>query len=80
MTLEAIKDAITALPDTEKMSLVDWLQAQESDLWDRQIEADFSEAGRGMALLAHWDAEIDAATSTSLDDFLKHGPEGSKPE
>jgi hypothetical protein len=22
-----------------------------------------------MALLAHWDAEIDAATSTSLDDF-----------
>jgi hypothetical protein len=70
MTLEAIKEAIAELPPTEKTTLVSWLNAQDSEAWDRQIEADFSEAGAGMALLDQWDAEIKTGTSVSLDQFL----------
>ncbi len=43
MTLEAIKEAITELPDAERISLIDWLNRQDANTWDRQIEADFSE-------------------------------------
>jgi hypothetical protein len=58
MTLEAIKEAIAELPKTEMTSLVSWLNAQDAEEWDRQIEADFSEGGPGTALLEQWDAEI----------------------
>jgi hypothetical protein len=70
MTLEAIKDEISRLSETERASLADWLNAQEAELWDRQIEADFSEGGAGMALLEQWDAEIESSQSIALDDFL----------
>jgi len=70
MTLEAIKEAIEQLPETDKTSLVSWLNAQDAEAWDRQIEADFSEGGRGMALLAEWDAEIKNGEWISLDEFL----------
>jgi hypothetical protein len=71
MTLEAIKEAIAELPNTEKTSLVSWLNAQDTEAWDRQIEADFSEDGAGMALLEQCDSEIANAESVSLDDFLR---------
>jgi len=58
MTLEAIKEAIAELPNTEKTSLATWLNAQDDEAWDRQIEADFSAGGAGMALLEQWDSEI----------------------
>jgi hypothetical protein len=45
MTLEAIKEAIAALPPAEKTTLASWLNAQDSEAWDRQIEADFSDGG-----------------------------------
>jgi len=51
MTLEAIKQAITELPEQEKSSLVAWLNEQDAKAWDNQIEEDFSEGGAGMALL-----------------------------
>jgi hypothetical protein len=71
MTLEAIKEAIAELPNKEKPSLVNWLNAQDAEAWDRQIEADFSDGGAGTALLKQWDAEIAAGESISLDEFLR---------
>jgi hypothetical protein len=71
MTLEAIKEAIAELPHTEKTSLMSWLNAQDAEAWDRQIEADFSEGGAGMALLEQWDSEIANGESISLDEFLR---------
>jgi len=71
MTLEGIKEAIAELPHTERTSLVSWLNAQDAEAWDRQIEADFSEGGAGMALLEQWDSEIANGESISLDEFLR---------
>ena len=71
MTLEAIKEAIAELPDNEKTSLAEWLSAQDAAIWDRQIEADFSEGGAGLALLESWDAEINRGGAISLDDFFE---------
>ena len=68
--MEVIKQAITELPEEEKTSLVAWLNEQDAKAWDKQIEADFSEGGGGMALLETWDAEIKAARSVPLEEFL----------
>ena len=70
MTLEAIKAAIEELPETEKASLAAWLLRQDAEAWDKQIEADFSEGGPGMALLEAWDAEIQSGGSVPLEEFL----------
>jgi hypothetical protein len=64
----AIKEAIAELPPAEKTTLANWLNAQDSEAWDRQIEADFSEGGAGMALLHQWAAE--AGESMPLEEFL----------
>jgi hypothetical protein len=58
MTLETIKEAIGELSAPEKTTLIRWLAEKDSDPWDRQMEADFSEGGAGMPLLAQWDSEI----------------------
>jgi hypothetical protein len=71
MTLEAIKEAIAELPNSEKTSLAKWLNEQDAAGWDRQIEADFSEGGAGASLLEQWDAEISSTESISLDEFLR---------
>ena len=69
--MEAIKAAIAELPETEKASLSAWLMQQDAEAWDRQIEADFSEGGPGMALLEAWDAEIKSGRSVPLEEFLR---------
>lgn len=79
MTLEAIKEAITGLPDSEKASLLSWLGEQDAMAWDKQIEADFSEGGAGEALLEKWDAEVSAGGEISLDEFLAQEKAGRKP-
>jgi hypothetical protein len=71
MTLEAIKQAIKALPRREKSSLEAWLKQQDAQAWDEQIEEDFSEGGAGAGLLEAWDAEIKSGKSVPLDDFLR---------
>ena len=50
MTVEAIKDAITKLPDEDRRSLAAWLNDLEYDEWDRQMVADFTPGGRPW----HW--------------------------
>ncbi len=78
MTLEAMKQAITELAEPEKTSLVAWLNEQDAKAWDKQIEADFSEGGAGMALLEMWDAEIKAGRSVPLEEFLAERETGYK--
>ena len=70
MTLQAIKQAISELPEQDKTSLVAWLNEQEAKAWNKQIEEDFSEGGAGMALLEKWDAEIKTGRSVHLEEFL----------
>jgi len=70
MTLEAIKEAIAELPALEKTTLINWLAAQDSDAWDEQIAVDFADGGRGISLVAQWDAEIKARDSIALENFL----------
>lgn len=80
MTLEAIKQAITALPEDEKTSLAVWINEQDAKAWDKQIEDDFSEGGAGLSLLETWDAEIKAGTSVPLEEFLAQRETAHKPE
>ena len=70
MTLQAIKQPISELPEQDKTSLVAWLNEQEAKAWDKQIEEDFSEGGAGMALLEKWNAEIKTGRSVPLEEFL----------
>jgi hypothetical protein len=74
MTLEGIKDAIAELPDADKTLLVSWLNEQDAEAWDRQIEADFSEGGAGAALLENWDSGIKSGELISLHEFLDQHP------
>lgn len=47
MTVEAIKEAIAALPEDERHSLAAWLNDLDYDAWDRQMMKDFTPGGRG---------------------------------
>ena len=48
---QQIQEAILTLTDIEKTSLLNWFIQTDKQLWDQQIEADFSENGPGAALL-----------------------------
>jgi hypothetical protein len=56
MGIEAVKEAIRALPEEERRQLEDWL-AEE---WDQEMERDFSPTGQGRVLIERIDAEINA--------------------
>ena len=58
MTLEALKQAIAELPAYEKAALATWLNEQEMDEWDRQIQKDFSPGGAGARLLEKVKADV----------------------
>lgn len=70
MTLEAIKEAITELPLDEKTRLAAWLLRQDMAEWDRQIEEDFSPAGRGMALMEEAERDVREGRVKPVDEFL----------
>lgn len=59
MTVEAIKDAISALPREERQSLASWLNELDYDAWDKQMVEDFSAGGRGAALIEKVRRELD---------------------
>ncbi len=50
MTLATIKKAIKKLPDRKRTSLTAWLVAMDRQVWDAELERDFSKGGRGMKL------------------------------
>lgn len=58
MTVEVIKEAIARLSEYERHSLAAWLNELDYDVWDRQMVADFSPGGRGMALVESVKHEI----------------------
>ena len=78
MTVEAIKQAISGLPEQDRTLLVTWLLQQDAKAWDKQIDQDFSEGGGGTALLETWDAEIKAGKSVPLVEFLAERETGRK--
>jgi hypothetical protein len=60
MTVDAIKDAITGLPDEDKEALATWLSLQTMDEWDRQMARDFAPGGRGVHVIEKVKADIRA--------------------
>ena len=51
MTVEAIKAAITQLPEDERHSLSGWLNELDYDEWEKEMVKDFSPDGRGHHLI-----------------------------
>ena len=45
--MEAIKAAITELPEDERHTLAAWLIHLDYDEWDKRMVSDFSPGGRG---------------------------------
>ena len=68
--MESIKEAIAELPAEQKTSLAAWILQQDMVEWDKQIEADFSPGGRGMALLEEAEADLRAGRVKPMDEFL----------
>ncbi|MGA3235876.1 MAG: hypothetical protein ABSG03_06220 [Bryobacteraceae bacterium] len=71
MTVEAIKDAIARLSEEERKQVADWFDELEEEAWDRQMERDFANGGRGAHLLEKIDRQIDAGNFTSLEEGLR---------
>jgi hypothetical protein len=68
MTLEALKQAIAELPAEEKAALATWLNEQERDQWDRQMQKDFSPGGPGIRLVKKVKADIGAGKFRPMDE------------
>ena len=71
MTIEAIKEAITELPEQERATLAAWLIEQEYDRWDRRMAEDFSPGGRGYHLLEKVNRQVDEGKYTTLEKGLQ---------
>ena len=70
MNVEAIKEEIGHLPESERKQLLDWLEEQEEEAWDCEIERDFAPGGRGERLMAEVEADIAAGRTRPLSDVL----------
>lgn len=68
MTLDALKQAIAELPEEEKTALATWLNEQEMDEWDRQMQKDFSPGGRGVRVVEKVKADIRAGKFRPMDE------------
>lgn len=67
MTVEAIKEAIAELEQTDRHALALWLNSLDNDEWDQQMIRDFSPGGRGKNLLNQVHQQIAEGKSTPLD-------------
>jgi hypothetical protein len=70
MTVEAIKEEIGNLSETERKQLLDWLEDLEEEVWDREIERDFAPGGRAERLMAEVEADIAAGRTRPLGEVL----------
>jgi hypothetical protein len=68
MTVEAIKAAITELPDDERHSLALWLNELDYDEWDKEMVKDFSPGGRGYHLVEKVKREIAEGKACAMED------------
>jgi len=71
MSVEAIKQAIVHLSESERKQLANWFEELEEEAWDKEMERDFSDGGRGAHLLERIDREIEAGNFTSLEEGLR---------
>ena len=65
MTVDAIKEAISGLPDEDKIELASWLSLQTMDEWDPQMARDFAPGGRGVHVIEKVKADIRAGKFAS---------------
>jgi hypothetical protein len=72
MTVDAIKEAITRLPDFERHALAAWLNELDYDDWDREMLADFSPGGRGTALIEKVTRDLDEGKTVPLEEGFSH--------
>jgi len=68
MTVEAIKAAITQLPEDERHSLTAWLNELDYDEWDREMVKDFSPGGRGSNLVEKVKKSIAEGKALSMEE------------
>jgi hypothetical protein len=68
MTVEAIKAAITQLPEDERHSLTAWLNELDYDEWDKEMVEDFSPGGRGHYLVESVKKSIAEGTARPIEE------------
>jgi hypothetical protein len=68
MTVEAIKAAITELPDDERHSLALWLNELDYDEWDKEMVKDFSPGGRGYHLVERVKRDIGEGKAGAMEE------------
>ena len=68
-SVEEIIEAVKALSEADKEQLLERLEIDFDDSWDRQIEAD-AKAGRLEPLFARAEADIKAGRTKPLEEFL----------
>jgi hypothetical protein len=66
MTIEALKNAITGLPQDAQVALASWLNLQTMDAWDREMQNDFSPTGRGHHLVEKVKGQIRVGVFRSI--------------
>jgi len=71
MTVDAIKEAISRLPDDERHSLAAWLNELDYDDWDRKMVTDFSAGGRGMPLVDAIEREVGQGKAVPFEEGLE---------
>jgi len=59
---------IAELPAEEKTALATWLNEQQMDEWDRQMQTDFSPGGRGAKLVEKVKADVRAGKFRPMDE------------
>ena len=70
MSIDAIKEAISRLPDDERHLLAAWLNELDYDDWDRKMVADFSPGGRGAALVEAIEREVGQGQAPPFEEGL----------
>ena len=70
--LPEIEMAIKQLPENDIRQLAIWLQGYLDEVWDQQIEADFT-SGKLDRLIAQAESEIAANQVRDLDEVLRDG-------
>ena len=68
MTIEAIKNVITGLPQDAQAALASWLNLQTMDAWDTEMQNDFSPGGRGHHLVEKVKGQIRAGMFRSMSE------------
>ncbi|MGD0301963.1 MAG: hypothetical protein ABSE86_33205 [Bryobacteraceae bacterium] len=75
MTIDAIKDAITGLPQDAQVALAAWLNLQTMDSWDKEMQADFTPGGRGHHVVEKVRVQVHAGSFRPMSEGRTHGNE-----